>query len=219
MSVHLQHQIEKLKGHIAALGAKVERSLLLAMVCVERRDAALAGQVIDDDEAIDRMEVDIEEECLHTLALYQPVAADLRFVVSVLKINNELERIADLAGNIAKQGRFLASEPQMDSPPFDLTGMGDRVRDMLGRALKAMLEGDADLAEHVRQADDDVDAQHRQMYERVEGAMRAHPDRIPTLIHYMTISRLLERVADQTVNIAEDVIYTAQGKLVRHGRE
>src|ERR1041385_9101011 len=105
MSVHLQRQIEKLKGHIAALGNRVERSLLLAMVCVERRDAALADQVINDDEAIDKMEVDIEEDCLHPLALYQPVAADLRFVVSVLKINNELERIADLAGTHPKHGR------------------------------------------------------------------------------------------------------------------
>lgn len=216
MSVHLQRQIEKLKEGIAALAAKVERQLLLAMMCVERRDANLAAQVIDDDETIDRLEVDLEEECLHTLALYQPVAGDLRFVVSVLKINSDLERIADMAGNIAQQGKFLASEPPLDAPPYDLTGMADRVREMLGRALRAMLETDAGLAEQVRESDDEIDRAHRQMYQRVEPAMRENPDRIPTLIHYMNISRQLERIADLAVNIAEDVIYTAHGKLVRH---
>jgi phosphate transport system protein len=216
MSVHLQRQIEKLKEHIAQLGARVEQSLLLAMVCIERRDARLAEQVIAEDETIDRLELDIEEECLHTLALYQPVAADLRFVVAVLKINNDLERIADMAGNIAQQGKFLAAEPPLESLPYDLSGMADRVRDMLGRALRAMLQTDVDLAQSVRQSDDEVDAAHRRMYETVEEAMRRHPDRVPTLIHYMNISRQLERIADLAVNIAEDVIYTVQGRLVRH---
>src|ERR1051325_3725399 len=108
MSVHLQRQIEKLKRQITSLGNLVEQSLLRAMVSLERRDAALAEQVINDDEKVDQMEVDIEEECLHTLALSQPVATDLRYVISVLKINNDLERIADMASNIAVQGRFLA---------------------------------------------------------------------------------------------------------------
>ena len=216
MSVHLQRQIEKLKSHITALGSRVEQSLLRAMVSIERRDASLADQVIAEDDVIDRIELDVEEECLQTLALYQPVATDLRYVVAVLKINSDLERIADMATSIARQGKYLSAEPPIDPMPFDLAGMADRVRRMLSRALEAMLNADPQLAESVRQADDEVDAIHRHMYEQVEGAMRRQPDRIPSYIHLMIISRQLERVADLATNIAEDVIYTAQGKLVRH---
>src|SRR5437870_4078058 len=131
MSVHLQRQIEKLKRQITTMGTKVEQALLRAMVVIERRDAALADEVIKADQVIDQMEVDIEEECLQTLALYQPVASDLRYVVSVLKINNDLERIADMAENIAEQGRFLAQEAPLNPMPFDLAGMAEKVRRML----------------------------------------------------------------------------------------
>jgi phosphate transport system protein len=219
MSVHLQKQIDKLKRQITAMGNLAEQSLLKAMVAVERRDAVVAEQVIAADGKVDQMELDVEEECLHTLALYQPVASDLRYVVSVLKINNDLERIADMASNIAQQAVFLASEPPVDPMPFDLVGMADRVRRMLARALEAMLNSDPELADTVRASDDEVDTIHRHMYERVEAAMRERPDRIPSFIHLMNISRQLERVADLATNIAEDVIYTARGKLVRHMHE
>jgi phosphate transport system protein len=216
MSHHLQRQIEKLKNQITSLGNMVEQSLLRAMVSIERRDRAVAEQVIVDDDKIDEVEVDIEEECLHTLALYQPVATDLRYVISVLKINNDLERIADMASNIAEQGKFLSEEPPVDPMPFDLTGMADRVRRMLALALEAMLNSDPELAERVREADDEVDDIHRQMYEQVDSAMHQQPRRITSLIHYINISRQLERIADLATNIAEDVIYSTRGTLVRH---
>jgi phosphate transport system protein len=216
MSVHLQRQIEKLEQQIKLLASRVEQQLLSAVTVIEKRDGALAEQVIAADNEIDELEVDIEEECLHALALHQPVAADLRYIVSVLKINNDLERIADMAANIAEQGRFLSQEPPLDPPPFDVAGMADRVRRMLSESLQAMLNVDPVRAERVRQGDDEIDAMHRHMYEQVEAAMRDHPDRIPTLIHYINISRQLERIADLATNIAEDVIYTAKGKLVRH---
>lgn len=216
MSVHLQRQIEKLKGQITDLGKRVEETLMSAIAVVERRDAKLAEGVVTAEEEIDRIELDIEEECLHTLALHQPVAADLRYIVSVLKINADLERISDMATNIAEQGKFLANEPPLEPWPFDLGGMAECVRRMLAKALRAVLDGDPDLAESVRAADDEVDDIHRLMYERVEAAMRQRPDRIPSYIHLMNISRQLERIADLATNIAEDVIYTTRGKLVRH---
>lgn len=216
MSVHLQRQIDKLKRQITTMGTKVEQALLRAMVVIERRDAGLADEVIKADHLIDQMEIDIEEECLQTLALYQPVASDLRYVVSVLKINNDLERIADMAENIAEQGRFLAAEPPVVPMPYDLTGMAERVRRMLGRALEAMLNSDSAIAETVRASDDEVDAIHRHMYEQVEAAMRDRPEQIPSLIHLINISRQLERIADLATNIAEDVIYTARGQILRH---
>jgi phosphate transport system protein len=215
MTVHLQRQIDKLKQHILTLGSNVERAVDTAIRAVNSRDPQLARQVIDGDTAIDQMEVDIEEACLHTLALNQPVAFDLRYVVAVLKINNELERIADMAVNIAEQAIFLADEPATEMP-FDLDGMFRQVTQMLRRALQAMVDVDTDAADWVRAADDRVDAIHRQMYEQVETAMRVNPADSPQLIHAINLSKQLERIADQCVNIAEDVIYLARGDILRH---
>ncbi|MBI1370096.1 MAG: phosphate signaling complex protein PhoU [Planctomycetes bacterium] len=218
MSIHLQRQIEKLKGMIRALSTAAEDAVDKAIMAVENRDAASAREVIEQDRKINEMEIDIEEECLHTLALHQPVAFDLRYVVAVLKINNELERIGDHAVGIAEQAVFLASEATIDSVPFNLTGMTVRVRQMLDQALEALINVDTNLAEFVRKSDDEVDAIHRQMYEQVEAAIRVHPEQVAQLVNLMNISRQLERIADLTVNIAEDVIYMARGDIARHHR-
>lgn len=215
MSVHLQRQIEKVKSMIIALGGDVERAVQRACNAVDTRDAALARRVIEQDERIDHMEVDIEEECLHTLAVYQPVAMDLRYVVAVLKMNNDMERIADCAVNLAQQALFMAAEPPFDKDAY-IGGMQELVQQMLREALDALLHVDTDKAEKVRTADDKVDAIHRRMYEQVETAMRENPDRIPQLIHVMNVSRQLERIADLATNIAEDVIYMARGQILRH---
>ena len=219
MSHHQQRQIDKLKKIILSLGGLVEESVEGAIRAVETRDTQLAAQIIEGDAQIDLMEIDVEEECLHTLALYQPVAFDLRYVVSVLKINSELERIADLAVNIAEQACFLASQPPIDTVPFDLFGEMRKVRSMLKRSLDALVEIDTEMAESVRSADDEVDEVHRQMYVQVEAAIRANPENVATLINLLNVSRQLERMGDHAVNIAEDVIYMAQGHILRHSRE
>ena len=218
MTVHLQRQIDKLKWRILSLGSLVEQALDGALRAVQQRDPELARQIIAGDEQIDQMEVDIEEECLHTLALNQPVAFDLRFVVAVLKINNELERIADMATNIAEQAVFLVDEMPVDVP-FELDTMARHAHEMLRRSLQALVDADAALADWVRAADDRVDAIHRRMYEQVQAAMQQNPQQIPQLVHHMNISKQLERIADQCVNIAEDVIYLARGDILRHSRE
>ena len=219
MSVHLQRQIDKLKKMILSLGAMVEESVEGAIRAIDTRDTDLAKKVIAADEQIDMMEIDIEEECLHTLALHQPVAFDLRYVVAVLKINNELERIADQAANVAEQADFLLHKPKIDSLPYDLPRMATMVRSMLKRSLDALVKIDADLAKSVVLMDDEVDEIHKQMYKEIDVAIRANPEHLEQLIHLLNISRQMERIADHAVNIAEDVMYMAFGEILRHRKE
>lgn len=216
MSIHLQRQFDRLKKHLLQLGAMSEEAVERAIRAVHQRDVDLADQVISDDQKVDLMEIDIEEECLHTLALHQPVAFDLRFVVAVLKINSDLERIADLATNVAEQAKFLSDMARPSEIPFDLTGMGRAVRGMLKNSLDALVNVDPTQAREVVESDDRVDAIHRQMYEAIERAMRDNPHQLPQYIHLLNISRQLERMGDHCVNIAEVVLYMARGDITRH---
>ncbi len=215
MSVHLQKEIEKLKKQIIAEGTVVEESVAMAVSAIEKRDRDLAREVIDMDEKIDQLEVNLEEEGLKILALYQPVAIDLRFIVAVLKINNDLERIGDLSVNIAERALFLASQPSIDVP-FDFKTMAAKVREMLKNSLDALVEMNAGMAKGVCAADDVVDEINRQMYAQIKEGVQAHPDRLECLIHFLLVSRSLERIADLATNIAEDVIYMTDGMIVRH---
>lgn len=218
MSDHFIRQIDKIKQMVLSLGSAVEHSLDLAIRAVEQRDTRLAHSVIDDDSKIDLMEVDIEEECLHVLALYQPVASDLRFLVAVLTISKDLERIGDLTSNLAEQALFLAEETpiQIDSAPIDLAEESVRVRAMLNNSLDALVTRDAALARAVLADDDAVDALHRQAYQNVKEAIAAKPSVAGYMIDLLNVSRRLERIADHAVNIAEDVIYLVEGRIVRH---
>jgi phosphate transport system protein len=196
----------------------VENAVHLAVKSVSERDAEMARSVIDGDEEIDQAEVDLEEDCLKLLALYQPVAIDLRYIVAVLKINNDLERIGDLALNIAERAVLLEGLPPCEIP-FDFQGMAEKAKAMLRKSLDALVELDPNLASEVCRADDEVDAINREMYLIVEKGMRENPDQIETLMLMLGISRLLERIADHATNIAEDVIYMTTGQIVRHSPE
>lgn len=215
MSSHLQRAIEKLKKKVLALSARVEESVHQSVKSVERRDPDLARQVIDGDIEIDHMEVDIEEETLKILALYQPVAVDLRFLVTVLKMNSVLERIGDVAVNIAERSVFLAGQQPL-SIYFDFPAMAEKSERMLKQALDALVNLDSRLAKSVCVADDEVDAMNRAMFAQVKDGIRAHVEDLDSLIHYLNISRHLERIADLASNIAEDVIYLVDGEIVRH---
>lgn len=208
-------EIDRLKKNILALGATVEESLQKAVTAVTNRDASLAKQVIRLDDEIDGAEVEIEEECLKILALYQPVAIDLRFIVAVLKINNDLERIGDLSVNIAKQGRHLAKR-EILKIPFDFQGMAEKAQGMLKRALDSLVNMDPITAKEVCAADDEVDAINRDMFAKVESEIQRQPERLDDLIRLFAISRNVERIADHATNIAEDVIYMTEGEIVRH---
>lgn len=215
MTQHIQRELEKLKKMILALSAVVEETVQQAVQSLSTMDLELAEKVLGGDELVDQMEVDLEEECLKILALHQPVAADLRFIISVLKINNDLERIADLAVNVAERTRGV-NEVGKIPPPFDVPEMGRKVQAMLKQALDALVNLDERAARTTCTLDDEVDAQHRQNYGLVKEQIRQHPERLDALVQYLSVSRHLERIADLATNIAEDVLYMIEGEIVRH---
>jgi len=218
MTTHLIHELENLKRQTFSLVALVEDNLSFAVKAVKERDKTMALQVVARDTEIDRTEVVVEEECLKLLALHQPVAIDLRFIVAVLKLNNDLERIGDLAVNIAERAAFLSELPPVPVP-FDFDTMAKKASQMLKKSLDALVNSDVATAIDVCLADDEVDAINRDMYEQVKAAICEHPEHIDALIHLLSVSRHLERVADHATNIAEDVIYLVEGRIVRHAAE
>lgn len=218
MPVHLQREIENLKKDILTLGAMVEHSVREATQAIARRDENLARGVIEKDINLDRMEVEVEESCLKILALHQPVAIDLRFIIAVLKINNDLERVGDLAVNIAERALFLATQSEMNID-FDFTKMAVKTQEMLKKCLDALVNFNAQLAHEVCACDDEIDAMNRQMYLLVQDAISTCPNQVEALIHLLSVSRHLERIADHATNIAEDVIYMIEGEIVRHRTE
>lgn len=218
MTVHMKREIDRLNKMLMSLCEVVEQSLRQAVEAIKRRDANLARAVIAGDAEIDQMEVDVEEECLKILALYQPVAIDLRFIITAMKINNDLERIGDLAVNLAERGIFLAGTQGPDVP-LDFDTMTEKTKSIVRSSLEALVNMDSRLAHDVCAADDEVDAMNRQMFTTVQDEIRAHPEQTESLIHLISASRHLERVADHATNIAEDVIYMIEGRIVRHKAE
>ena len=218
MSRHLQIELENLKKKLLALAAIIETAVRDATLSIEKRDSELAQKIIDDDINIDHTEVEIEEDCLKVLALHQPVAVDLRFIVAVLKINNDLERIGDLAVNIAERAVFLAGQSKVNIS-IDLVDMAHNTQSMLKKSIDALINHDAELAHKVCASDDIVDQMNRQMYLKVQEAIIKNPEQISSLIHLLSASRHLERIADHTTNIAEDVIYMIEGQIIRHKTE
>ena len=214
---HFSRALEKIKKQILSLGSMVEERVRMSTKAIETNDSELAQQIIRSDFEIDEMEVEIEEECLKVLALHQPVAVDLRFLIAVIKINNELERIGDQAVNIAERVDTIAKGEQMEFF-FDYSTMSEKVQNMLKMSLDALVNLDYDLAFSVVMRDDEVDQIKGAAYDRIKWAMGENPDKIGHLINLLLISRHLERLADHTTNIAEEVIYLIEGEIVRHAQ-
>jgi len=212
----MKKEIEKLKKMILSLSAVVEKHVGLAIKSIEDRDLALAKKVIQDDSEIDMAEVEVEEECLKILALYQPVAIDLRFVVAILKINDNLERIGDLAVNIAERTTVIAKK---EKTGISFSEMARKTRLMLKESLDAFVNMDCKLARKVIASDDEVDAINREMFKQVKEKIRSQLENLDCLTHLLSVSRHLERIADLTTNIAEDVIYMVEGEIIRHKTE
>jgi phosphate transport system protein len=213
----LQRELDNLKKMILSLGAMVEERVRMAVKAIESRDADLAAEIIRTDHEIDENEVEIEEECLKVLALHQPVAVDLRFIVAVIKINNDLERVADEASNIAKCVQFIAHEERV-KVPFDYNMMAQKAEFMVKMSLDALVNLDEDLALRVLTLDDEVDQMNGETHRQIKGALAGQPARAQYLINFLLISRYLERIADHATNLAEEVIYMIEGEIVRHGK-
>lgn len=218
MTIHFQKEIEKLKKMLLTLGTLVEESVYRSIQAIEDMDAQLAQKVIDGDTSIDQMEIEIEEECLKILALYQPVASDLRYIVTALKINQDLERIGDLAHNNAKRVARIQSV-DFDPTLIDLKQLGNLVRNQLRKALDSFIGLDADLAENVRAGEPSIDLKNKEIKALIAKNIKEKPQFVDSMLHYKTLAKNLERTADHANNIAENVIYLVQGRIARHNRE
>jgi phosphate transport system protein len=215
MTSLLNKELAQLEKQLLALTAMVEENVQLSFKSLTKGDVALAGKLIKSEQEINRMEVELEEECLKILALHQPVANDLRLIVAVLKINNNLERIADLAVNIAERALAVAKAPRVTCP-LNLDDMAERVIAMLGQALDSLVNADLELAHSVLELDEEVDTLHGGNYQIFKDHILKSPETIDAVLSYLTVSRHLERIADLATNIAEDVIYLNEGTIVRH---
>ena len=177
MLKHLEKDIENLKNKVITMGGEIEDRVVKATLSIIKRDEKLANSVIEADRDIDKMEVDIEEHCLKILALYQPVAVDLRFLIAVIKINNDLERIGDQAVNIAERVE-VTSKRELQDFFYDYTAMGENAQTMLKMSLDALVNMDYDQALEVVKMDDSVDQSKSDAYDRIKTAMGKHPDKI-----------------------------------------
>ncbi len=214
MAGHLQKQIEKIKKEILSLGAMVEDRFKQAIYAIKSEDLELAQTIIDTDYKVDEREIEVEEECLKILALYQPVATDLRFLVAVIKINNDLERIADYAANIAQ--RYKTSHKDADKFKYDYSPMAEQAGKMLRMSLDALVRMDVDMAYDVRDMDSEVNLMRNDAYDSMKKDIQKHPGMVGEIINMYLISRHLERIGDHTTNIAEEVIYLIEGEIIRH---
>ena len=211
----LFRELEDLKGRLRTLSTMVQQSVTGAVHALEHRDADEARRVVEHDEAIDRLEVQIEEECLKLLALHQPVAIDLRFIVATLKMNSDLERIADLAASIALRAADLSQLPEVQ-PLFDVSAMASGVTTMLATSIEAMLQLDTAMARTVSASDEAVNRINRSAHAAAAERFKTAPEAVPQTMLWFLIARNLERIADHTTNIAEDAIYMVEGEIVRH---
>ena len=215
---HFLRELDKIKKMILSLGALVEQRVNRIKQAIEDRDVVFAKEIIHLDHEIDEMEVEIEEECLKIIALHQPVATDLRFLIAVIKINNDLERIGDQVVNIAQRVVSIAKHP-VAPYQFDYSVMADKAEGMLRMSLDSLVNQDLDLAIKVLQLDDEVDSIKDEAYDNIKKAIAdGVTEDIGYMINLLLISRHLERLADHATNIAEEVVYMIEGEIVRHGK-
>lgn len=215
MDRHLDQELDNIRQQLIHMGSLVEKMVGDSMKALLERDDVRAEAVIQRDAAIDALEKEIDEDCHTVLATQQPTASDMRFLVAVMKINNNLERVGDSAVNICQSVQKLNQEPQL-KPYIDLPRLDDLVREMLDKSLEAFIGEDGDLALRVCLADDKVDAHYRQLFRKLVTFMIEDPKRVTRALHLLLIARNLERVADHATNIAEEVIYHVEGRDIRH---
>ena len=215
MRIHLQRDLESLEREVLAQSSLVEEMIYRASQAIRRNRPELVSEIMDQEQLVDENEVRIEEDCLKILALHQPVAKDLRRTASILKINNDLERMADLAVNIVERAQVLSQQTKF-SVPEALDRMAEVAVSMVKRALDAFVNLDVDLAREVCQSDDEVDDLNREVIVEVQRVMGQQPELIEPALSLFSASRHIERIADHATNIAEDVIYLVDGEIARH---
>lgn len=215
MAKHLQRDLDQLSKDVLSLGGRVEEAINKAITSLLERRTDLAQQVIQGDAVIDAREVEIEEECLKLLALHQPVAADLRFVVAVLKVNNDLERMGDHAATIASRAKYLSTHMPIHASG-SVREMAEGVRRMVSACLDSLVNHDTAKAREVCRLDDEIDDANRRLFVEIQHAMMKDPDSVKRCVRILSVTKQLERIGDLATNIAQDVIFMVEGELVRH---
>jgi len=215
MPRHLERELDNLSKEFLTTGAMVEDATNKAFLALTQRRTDIAQEIEQGDDAIDEKENHIEEECLKLLALYQPVATDLRFIITAMKVNNDLERIGDLAANIAERAKRLAELDPIPLPE-SLNKLVSNVQAMVRDSLNSLVNMDSQLARKVCELDDEVDDINRGMYTEMQDVMKKDPSMVERAISTLSVSLHLERIADLATNIAEDVIFLVEGEIVRH---
>ena len=215
MQRHFEEQIETLKRDLLLMSGRAEEIIRKALESLMSRDGLLAEEVFNDDHAIDRMEIDIEEACIRLLALQQPLATDLRLITSALKISNDLERVGDHAVNIAGCAKSLASKAPV-KPLADLPALAEKSIGMLRDALDAFVRVDGDEARQLVRRDDEVDALNRAMFAELMRRMIADPQQVERSMTLVLVGRNLERIADLATNVAEEVVFIAEARIIKH---
>jgi phosphate transport system protein len=215
VETHLHQELNQLKSEMLRMAGLAERAISNAIEALVKRDTPLAEKTIREDAQINNLELDIDERCLQLLALHQPMAADLRFITSAMRINVELERIGDLAVNIAERVVSLNQEGQL-KPYIDIPEMEEITQNMLRDVLNAFVNSDAALARSVCERDDQVDGLNDQVFRELLTYMLSDPKTITRAVHLIIVSRCLERIADHATNIAEGVIFMAKALVIKH---
>ena len=208
-------ELEELKHRILAMAGMAEQSVDLAVQAYSQRDLALCQRVLHNEPGINRAEREVDEFAVDLLAMQQPMAVDLRFILAVIKINADLERVGDQAVNIAQRVMNMIELSPTDLP-VDIPAMATKVRKMTRDALQSFIEGDTELAKRVLEADDEIDRMNKEAFASLSLCMQTKPDSAVQALDALSIARNLERVADHATNIAEDVIFWVRGADVRH---
>ncbi len=218
MQRHFVQELESLKARLIRMGSLAEEAIAESIRAMLERDAHLAREVIEEDEAINHLEMEIDNAVVDTLALQQPVASDLRFILAAQKINNDLERIGDHAVNIAESALQYSAREAIDRP-LDIPRMAAVTKTMLREAIDAFVHSDATLARNVLRNDDEIDDLNRKTVDEMADFIREHTEYLYQALDIIRVSRNLERVADLATNIAEEVIFVAEALVVKHHSE
>lgn len=211
----IEDNLDMLRERLLIMGGAAEKAIMLALRALSERDSELAERVIREDDAIDRMELEIDQLCVDILVLKQPAAGDLRFVVSAARTAPTIERIADHAVNLAKHALALNDEPELDAQ-LDISSMGRIVQEMLVAGLDAFTSGDPERAQTTIARDDEVDGLYDQLYARVIEAMKRGPAAVARGAEWLFVLKHLERIADYVTNICEQIVYMARGQVIKH---
>jgi phosphate transport system protein len=211
----IEENLNLLRDKLLIMGGAAEKAIMLSMRALIERDSELAERVVREDDAIDQLELEIDQLCVDVLVLKQPAAGDLRFVVSVARTAPTVERIADHAVNIAKHALSLDNEPEIDAD-IDLSAMAKVVQDMLVDGLDAFTSGDQERAHATIARDDEVDELYDRLYDQVIDAMKRDPSNVSRGAQWLFVLKHLERIADYVTNICEQIVYMARGQVIKH---